>query len=1181
MLALLLHSSQAIEPAPSALDQTMELEIDAADARLAGHGSAERVEHRAPFRGTLHAWAALEGGGELLLRVEDEDGTAREDGDSGGGSSPYLALAVEPGERRVVWVALARAESGAGPARVRLHLAASPESEDTRAAAQAGADGLAEVRALRAGDPDGARTRVDELIGELLAGEGNGNSEAVSARLWDLAGEAYRLGSLRPACRGVERVLAQRARTRPDTHPDLQAARLNLGAILQKLGDLAGARAQLERVVATLARTLDEDHADLQRARLNLAAVLSEEGDLAGARRLEEGVLATLARTLPDDHPSLQKARTNLAATLERLGELEAAQRLVEQALATLERALPGEHPMLQTARQNVAAMRFRRGDLPGARALFESIVEALARTLPEEHVELLKARAGLGATLLALGDLQGALALQQQILDVLVATRPDDASDLQIVRQNVAVSLEGLGRSAEARTLKEKVLEVALRTLGEDDLQLLRARSNLATSLYLCGEIERARELYEQGLAAVQGTLPATHPDLNILRSGLAVALADLGELERACALSEEALRGLGGSLPDHDASLQTARAGLLRTLAKVMASEEPSSAAATASRARLAELHGAWCRAQVRAAGEAVLTGSSREAEERCARLTADLDLVLSLATLEELEAPQPALLREAFRVSETTRCAALGAAALRRAGQGSERAGDLRAALRRAEEELAMLAQAGASSATFQAALVQRDSAERELARLAQELGAPVPEITVESLAARLGARDALVVYRRYGRMLLAEPFAGAPARATEFRFVDSLGAFVLRADARLAFVDLGPSAAIEASVHGWRTALQVGGELRGIAGAAPIPEPLDGTEAGARLRALVLDPLLAALEGVERFVIVADDVLHLVPFDALPAREVHGSAAALPELLGERLRIETRATSAELVGPRPPATDSSALVALGGIAYDEGSAGIAAAPVLRGGVWADGFAALPGTEVEVRGVAAHHRAAFGAEAEAAVLVGPEATRAALLGAAPRARWLHVATHGWFAPESIPAWSDARALDPASGLVRRTSGAEELRGMSPMLLCGLALAGANRSAADGHSPGLLTAEELAALDLTGCELAVLSACDTSLGERRAGQGVASLQRAFQMAGARSVVTSLWKVPDQATQELMLAFYRHMWIDAEPRSRALWHAKMDLRAAEDGRGAPRFTPRDWAGWVLSGDPE
>src|SRR5262249_23664167 len=88
-----------------------------------------------------------------------------------------------------------------------------------------------------------------------------------------------------------------------------------------------------------------------------------------------------------------------------------------------------------------------------------------------------------------------------------------------------------------------------------------------------------------------------------------------------------------------------------------------------------------------------------------------------------------------------------------------------------------------------------------------------------------------------------------------------------------------------------------------------------------------------------------------------------------------------------------------------------------------------------------------------------------------------------------------------------------------------------------GANRPAGAGRGGGRLLALEVAEQDRRGCEVVVLSACETGLGRAEAGEGVLGLQRAFQVAGARTGVASLWKVPDRATQALMERCYDNLW--------------------------------------------
>jgi CHAT domain-containing protein len=122
----------------------------------------------------------------------------------------------------------------------------------------------------------------------------------------------------------------------------------------------------------------------------------------------------------------------------------------------------------------------------------------------------------------------------------------------------------------------------------------------------------------------------------------------------------------------------------------------------------------------------------------------------------------------------------------------------------------------------------------------------------------------------------------------------------------------------------------------------------------------------------------------------------------------------------------------------------------------------------------------------------------------------------------------------------------------------GRKPLVLSGLVLAGANRpQVKDSYGVprgdgGILTAEAIAGLPLDKLELAVLSACETGLGEVAGGEGVFGLQRAFHTAGARNVIASLWKVDDNATAALMGLFYRNLWEKHLPPLESLRQAQL-----------------------------
>ena len=285
----------------------------------------------------------------------------------------------------------------------------------------------------------------------------------------------------------------------------------------------------------------------------------------------------------------------------------------------------------------------------------------------------------------------------------------------------------------------------------------------------------------------------------------------------------------------------------------------------------------------------------------------------------------------------------------------------------------------------------------------------------------------------------------------------------------------------------------------------------------------------------------------------------------------------------------------------LVAVGNVQYDKEPNGETPADLLplRGPAAGEGkpitWVPLRGTQTEVDSICKMARTE---KMPVAALTGAEPSIVRLTRELARCRYAHLATHGFFADVSFRR---RLQVDPT---LFQMSGSERVGPgvLSPFLLSGVVCAGANIRETPGR--GLLTAETILNTDLSGLDLAVLSACDTGLGDVGDGEGVLGLQRALHLAGCRNVVASLWKVDDEATVALMRLFYRNLWEKKQPAIEALRQAQLaiyrhpellpalargETRAFEKvelpplpGRqvGTPLKTApvRQWAAFTLSG---
>jgi CHAT domain-containing protein len=294
------------------------------------------------------------------------------------------------------------------------------------------------------------------------------------------------------------------------------------------------------------------------------------------------------------------------------------------------------------------------------------------------------------------------------------------------------------------------------------------------------------------------------------------------------------------------------------------------------------------------------------------------------------------------------------------------------------------------------------------------------------------------------------------------------------------------------------------------------------------------------------------IVADGALELVPFAALPE-----SGKYLLES-GPTFHVLTSARN--LVAARDSVHATRVLLAVGNPDYDAGAVSTAS-PARPCAAGLPVFRPLPGSGAEASWVTGFWKTAGNPASpdSATSLIGRAATERAVRRDAPRAQVLHFATHGFVSVGSCAA--------PARDEIDRAA------------FGGLALAGANgHGAKSGADDGILTGEEIAGLDLDATDLAVLSACNSGAGEVLRGEGVAGLRRAFEEAGCRGLVMSLWPVQDESTQSWMRSLYRARFekgLATDEAVRAASRALLDQRRKE---GASTH-PFAWAAFVAAGD--
>ena len=819
-------------------------------------------------------------------------------------------------------------------------------------------------------------------------------------------------------------------------------------------------------------------------------------------------------------------------------GDYSAAVPVFERALRIREKAFGSD--ALETAEivNNLAQVRQESGDYAAAQPLLERALAIYEKIQGADHGDVAIALNNLAGLYRLKGDYLRAEPLYRRALAIVEKTEGPESLMAARLLNNLGLMLRDRGSLDEARPLLDRSVTIRERNLGESHPDVARALNNVGVVLFESGHVQPAEALYRRALTVAEGALGDRHPLVAQIVNNLAVTELLQGRYDAAEPLFARAVR--------------------MRR--EVLGNLHPETGVALASQAVLFDLtnrRSEAVRAQLEATeiGEhnlALTLATGSEAQKlryvTMASFAEETDITISLQQrprVKDADATRLALTTVLRRKGRVLDAMSRSLQIVRSQLTGDEQ--PLLDNLARLRTDQARMVLRGPGSQTLAAFEMKLRRLEEEAQRIealvsqkSQAFRAQHQAVSLSEVQKALPAGAVLIEFVQY------RPFDPTIARREAKFGPPRYAAFVLEERGEPLSFDLGESSAIDALVDTWRRALR---------------NPQDSTvrrrgrEAYRRLFGMMPKEVATA----HHLYLAPDAALNLAPFGAL----VDGSGQYLVErqtisyLTSGRDLLRHGIVSPSRVGPwilADPEFDEAG----GGPA---GDTELAAADASRAvDLSRAKFKRLPGTGGEAAAIAE-------LLSDARVLTGRAATESAVKGLhGPRI--LHVATHGFFLDgQDRPALSEGRLL------VQETSSASAGTPIeNPLLRSGLALAGANRRDGGNGEDGILTALETTAVDLWGTKLAVLSACETGVGEPRRGDGVYGLRRALVMAGSESQLISLWQVSDLATRDLMTSYYRELGGGAG-RAEALREVQRAML-----RQPKRRHPYYWASFILSG---
>jgi len=994
--------------------------------------------------------------------------------------------------------------------------------------------------------------RVDSLLALLETSSPDSPRVTHVDELVTLARNHVRRDELFAAADLLDRTVARVDRYWGSDHESLAELFTSRAEILNHLGNHNEATPLFERALAIKQAYWPPDHPELAGPQLGLAALERKQGRFGASLTRYRRWREVLQRALGPAHRRTVVAAIGEASCLIDLGDYAEAEKILRPHVAASLAAngeLAGETGELMLALAGVLAELNEPVESP---QLYRRAAVIMERVHGPDHTRTAAAIAGLAHIEHRIGDVRSAELLYRRAIAIVVTKYGGGHPDLIHYRGRVGMcqSPQRDRRPLAVETI-ENAIALATGLYGADSYQVAIEERHLGLALIGCSRFEEAIHVLEHALGVLEQKYGPDHPFLSKCLKGLARAHLVLeqyetayGFINRALALHEDTDRDQAEMI-----HLLSWRTDIEFGLGRWDAALASAFSLARRSHARFEQMFA---------------TASAREANYYSLAVHSAKRMLAAFAAAREQD---QASLVQVFSFMLHTHGQALDRLAERQRFLAGTKANasvaELHDTFAGASQRLVDLVIKGADDDrdTYLERLtdthLEMETAERALLAASGELPLSAtspdsrPDITAEVLAAALAPGEALVYY-------LTFPEVGT---RTEHYCAFCLRKFHSGAW-RLDFRVLGKLTAIDALINTYREV---------------ISEPTSGRRPTAREEAefrqvarVLYDALWAPLfpdstdtdsnATLDTATTAAPTTAFLMPVHRLHQLDFNSLLSPNGRLVVEQWKTHLLSSGRDLLRSPPTAMPAGGgLLALGNPVFpefdgsDRDGAGSGTAPLHC----PDAYRALdplPGAEQEAHAVARIFATA--AAGSITVLVGPAASEQAVKRVLPAQRMAHFATHGFVCDQD----QHIHRLVP-----------EYL--IAPLAMSGLVLA-----PSPGADDGLFTAHEVAGLDLQALDWVVLSACNSGLGRLIGdGLGLFGLRRAFKMAGARTVLTTLWWIEDTRMKGLMAGVYRRRLAGGATVD-AVRDSQIE-RLVEARRRWNRIHPILWGGIVAEGD--